>query len=102
MKTITLEGEQHKFEYLYKNINLQDKDKNLIPYEVETRVYVVDTHSLHSTPHWKVSQEDFMMLAEKQGTVYTLQGFQEDFNIGKYETHYVIRFINVLISENKK
>lgn len=34
-----------------------------------------------------------MNLAEEDGTVYTLQGFQKDFNIGRFEIHYVIRFI---------
>jgi CRISPR/Cas system CMR-associated protein Cmr3 (group 5 of RAMP superfamily) len=63
--------------------------------EVETRVYVVDTHSLRSKAHWDLSDDKFMSLAENQGTVYTLEGFKNDFNVGVFDApHYVIRFIN--------
>ena len=41
MKTSTLQGTQKQFEHLYKAITLEDKDKDLIPQEVETRVYEV-------------------------------------------------------------
>lgn len=40
MKTLTLQGTQEQFEYLYKNIGIEDKDKNLIPQEVNTSVIV--------------------------------------------------------------
>jgi len=38
MKTLTLQGTQEQFEYLYKNIGIEDK--NLIPQEVNTSVVV--------------------------------------------------------------
>ena len=97
MKTITLQGEQHKFEYLYKNISIYDKDENKIPYEVETRVYVIE----EDKSDFDVKQfddETFMTLVEKQGRVYTLQGFQEAFNLEEINSAIdVIRFISVPI-----
>lgn len=94
MKTIQFTGTENQMVNLKNAMEFTDND---MPQQSETRVYVVDTHSLYSKPHWEVSQEDFMMLAENQGTVYTLQSFQDDFNIGKInETTSVIRFINVI------
>jgi len=90
MKTITLQGTDEQFNNLSIAIS-----HHSMPKEVETRVYVVDIHSLHSTPHWEVLEELFISLAEEQGMVYTLEGFQKDFNIGKFDDpYYVIRFIN--------
>ena len=61
---------------------------------METRVYVVDVHSVVNKHHSELTDEQGMSLSEKQGTVYTLSGFQEDFNIGRFdEPHYVIRFL---------
>ena len=95
MKTITLQGTQEQFNNLYQNVF----DEDSIPQQVEIRVYVVDTHSLGSTPHWEVIDDIFMKLAENQGTVYTLEGFQSDFNtLGISSINTVIRFISVPIS----
>ena len=70
-----------------------------MPQQVETRVYVVDTHKIANKFHAILSNEEFQTIAESQGTVYTLKGFQEDYNIGIFdEPHYVIRFINVPFS----
>jgi len=92
MKTIQFTGAEHKIENLHLALDISD---NEMPQQSETRVYVVDVHSLHSTPHWEVLEELFIRLAEEQGTVYTLEGFQKDFNIGKFDDpYYVIRFIN--------
>lgn len=91
MKTLILQGEQQKFEYLYKHITLDDKDKNLIPYEVETRVFVLDGLAVN-----KLSDNVFMQLAEEKGKVYSLQGFQDTFNSEEVNTGIdVVRFINV-------
>ena len=93
MKTILLEGEQQKFEYLYKAITLDDKDKNLIPYEVEIRVYVVDVDDNNYNGD-ETSDEDFMTMAEADGRVYSLDGFQNAFNFGEVNTNIdFIRFI---------
>ncbi len=98
MKTLILQGEQRKFEYLYKDITLEDKDKDLIPYEVEIRVYAIDTFNLEER-HWNdLTDDEFMTLAEEQGNIYTLQGFQEAFNSQDINTEIdAIRFISVPI-----
>lgn len=75
MKTLILQGTQKQFEKLYRSITLDDKDRNLVPIEVETRVYIID--SSYAIP---TSDEDFITLAEQLGRVYTLQGFQKAFN----------------------
>lgn len=63
---------------------------------METRVYVVDVHSIVNKHHSELTDEQFINLSEEQGTVYTLSGFQEDFNIGRFDApHYVIRFLTV-------
>lgn len=93
MKTVSLQGEQQKFEYLYKAITLEDKDKDLIPYEVEIRVYVVDVDDNNYNGD-ETSDEDFMDMAEADGRVYSLDGFQYAFNFGEVNTNIdVIRFI---------
>ena len=98
MKKLTLQGEQHKFEYLYKNIGINDKDENKIPYEVETRVYVLEI-SDSEISETSLSDDEFQTLAEEQGRVYTLQGFQEAFNLEEINSAIdVIRFISVPIS----
>lgn len=97
MKTIKLQGTEDELR-IVKQLIKNTWQETVEIKEVETRVYVVDTHSLFSKPHWELSEEKFMSLAEEQGTVYTLEGFQKDFNIGSIsETTSVIRFINVTI-----
>ena len=98
MKTLILQGEQRKFEYLYKDITLEDKDKDLIPYEVEIRVYVIDIFTLEEQYWNDLTDDEFMTLAEEQGNIYTLQGFQEAFNSQDINTEIdAIRFISVPI-----
>lgn len=93
MKTLTLQGTRKQFEKLYRSITLDDKDRNLIPQEVETRVYIID--SSYAIP---TADEDFMTLAEEIGRVYTLQGFQEAFNLEEINSAIdYIRIINVKI-----
>lgn len=93
MKTIQFTGTEHKIENLHLALGISDND---MPQQSETRVYVVDTHTLFSKPHCELTEDKFMNLAEERGTVYTLDKFQEDFNIGKIDIiHSVIRFITV-------
>ncbi len=96
MKTLILQGEQHKFEYLYKSITLEDKDKDLIPYEAEIRVYVANSTETEIGDLRELADDEFMTEVERQGKVYTLQGFQIAVN---YEELYLdesyIRFISV-------
>ena len=46
----------------------------------EFRVYVVDVHSDTDELIPLLSDQEFMNVAEDNGTVYTLQGFQHAFN----------------------
>jgi len=97
MKTIVLQGELQKFDNMYQATSNFDQDR--LPYEVETRVYVVDTYNYEfdDTPeNWE--DEKFISESEIQGRVYTLQGFQEAFNLEEINSSIdVIRIINVPI-----
>jgi len=98
MKTLTLQGEFQKFENLNQATSKFDQDR--LPYEVETRVYVVDSEEDEYEP--TMNDEDFMTLAEQGGRVYTLPTFQEAFNFGDVNTFTdVIRFISVPVSAKK-
>lgn len=91
MKTITLQGEFQKFENLNQATSKFDADR--LPYEVETRVYVLESDFENSEN--KLTDEEFATLAEKIGRVYTLQGFQYAFNMEEINSSIdVIRFIN--------
>lgn len=93
MKTITLEGEFQKFENLTQATSKFDEDR--LPYEVETRAYVVDTNFATCFAN-DLSDDEFIELAEEQGRVYTIQGFQEAFNLQEINSGIdTIRFINV-------
>lgn len=92
MKTITLEGEIQKFGNL--NQAMSKFHAESLPYEVETRVYVIDTQNhLNDLAY---TDEEFMQQAEDEGRVYTLKGFQEAFNNEEINSAIdVIRFISV-------
>lgn len=92
MKIIQFTGTENQFINLKNAIEFTDND---MPQQSETRVYVVDTHSIINNHHSNLSDEEFMSMAEVQGTVHTLEGFQKEYNIGTYEVHYVIRFITI-------
>ena len=93
MKTIILQGEFQKFENLNQATNNFDKDR--LPYEVEIRVYVIDQNVSDVYVNSK-TDEEFMEIAEEQGRVYTLDGFQEAFNLEEVNSSIdVIRFITV-------
>ena len=93
MKTITLQGEFEKFQNLTQATSKFDQDR--LPYEVEIRVYVVDTNDNNYNGD-ETSDEDFMTMAENDGRVYTLDSFQYAFNFSEVNTDIdVIRFINV-------
>lgn len=65
--------------------------------KLEIRVYVLDTQEhLNDLAY---TDEQFIEQAEQDGRVYTLQGFQEAFNLEEINsTIDVIRFISVPIS----
>lgn len=101
MKNITLQGEFQKFENL--NQLTSDFDQDRLPYEVETRVYLVNvglTEEGVTNEDYLLEDEFFMDEAERQGTVFSLNTFASQFNNDEIKinnnTHY-IRFIDVKI-----
>ncbi len=97
MKTIQFTGTEHKIDNLHLALGISD---NEMPQQSETRIYVLESaqfDTLLSDEQFEnlVTDEDFVTLAEEQGRVYTLQGFQEAFNLEEINsTIDVIRFIN--------
>ena len=91
MKTIQFTGTQDKIENLHLALGISDND---MPQQSETRVYVVDVEET-DLDVIQINDDEFMNLAEEQGAVYTIQGFQEDFNKGLINPIVAeIRFIN--------
>ena len=94
MKTIQFTGTQNKIDNLHLALGISDND---IPQQSETRVYVIDTFNVGERNWNDLTDEEFINLAEEDGNIYTLQGFQEAFNSQDINTEIdVIRFINVI------
>ena len=94
MKTIQFTGTQNKIDNLHLALGISDND---MPQQSETRVYVIDTFNVKERNWNDLTNEEFMNLAEEDGNIYTLQGFQEAFNSQDINTEIdVIRFINVI------
>jgi hypothetical protein len=94
MKTIQFTGVEHKIENLHLALGISDND---MPQQSETRVYVVDTRASDCFSN-DLKDDEFMTLSEEQGRVYTLQGFQEAFNLEEINSDIdLIRFINIII-----
>lgn len=68
---------------------------------METRVYIINVEDFefhNHPPSW--DDEKFMVEAEKQGSVYSLEGFQKAFNSQDVNTVVdIIRFINVPLQD---
>ena len=59
----------------------------------EIRIYAVNLRELDE-PYFE--EEDFMKLAEEQGYIWTLQGFENEFNSGFMDTeNLVMKFITI-------
>ena len=94
MKTIQFTGTQNKIDNLHLALGISDND---MPQQSETRVYVIDTFNVRERNWNDLTDEEFINLAEEDGNIYTLQGFQEAFNSQDINTEIdVIRFINVI------
>lgn len=62
----------------------------------EMRVYVIDTYLIEEENAINYTDNDFMEVAERLGTVFTLKGFENAFNNEELNTHVdYIRFIEV-------
>ena len=94
MKTIQFTGTQNKIDNVHLALGISDND---MPQQSETRVYVIDTFNVRGINWNDLTDEEFINLAEEDGNIYTLQGFQEAFNSQDINTEIdVIRFINVI------
>lgn len=64
---------------------------------VEIKVYLIDLHLIDlSTIHSNLSNDEFIDIAEEQGTVYSLNGFNDAYNTNQLDSlivHSVIRII---------
>lgn len=97
MKTIQFTGTEKHVEAIKKfHENTWNKTDTL--QQSETRVYVIDTFNIGER-NWKsLTDEEFITLAEEEGNIYTLEGFQEAFNSQDINTEIdVVRFINMPI-----
>ena len=64
----------------------------------EMRVYVIDTYLIEEENAINYTDNDFIEVAERLGTVFTLKGFENAFNSEELNTHVdYIRFIEVEI-----
>lgn len=90
MKTIQFTGTVEQVDDLTQNLS-----DNHLDLTTETRVYVVDMND-NNFDGDNTTDEEFMTLAEENGRVYTLDGFQEAFNFEEINSSIdVIRFITV-------
>ena len=61
---------------------------------MKTRVYAIDLYELDTEiPVWDLDDEQFMDLAEQQGKVWTLQGFENAFNNEQISDTWIIRIV---------
>jgi len=95
MKAITLQGTKEQLQKL--NTFLFNNGSNeRLPKEVETRVYLLEASG--TGLELELTDEEFMIEAEKRGTVYSLNGFQVAVNYSEdYIDESYIRFISVPI-----
>ena len=116
---LTLQGTENQIDEVLRPLGLLPSDSarflktairsNINSLLVETRVYLVtniDSIGLMSDilngdkHHSELTDDEFMTLAEEDGGVYTLQGFQEAFNNGDVSSVAdVIRVITVPIQQ---
>lgn len=68
---------------------------------METRVYVIEAHQslrFNEKIYTHLTDEEFISIAEENGTVYSTQGFQNAYNNDDINPSFqVIRFINIAI-----
>ena len=63
---------------------------------METRIYAIDLDSIDMENHpVDISNDEFTKLAEQQGLVYSLKGFEEAFNNEEVSDQWFIRILNV-------
>lgn len=61
---------------------------------MKTRVYAIDLYELDTEiPVWDLNDEEFIDIAEQQGKVWTLQGFENAFNNEQISDTWIIRIV---------
>jgi len=61
---------------------------------MKTRVYAIDLYELDTEiPVWDLDDENFMDMAEQQGKVWSLQGFENAFNNEQISDTRIIRIV---------
>lgn len=96
METITLQGTEEQFNELNNTLGLAT---NELPQEVEIRVYVLDTQDISIDKGFEeLTEEEWIEQCERQGRVYSLQGFAKAFNEEEINTSIdVVKIINIKI-----
>jgi hypothetical protein len=59
---------------------------------METRIYCIDLNKTNSIPPF--SNNKFMTIAEEQGKVWSLKGFENDFNSNEISDEWLILINN--------
>lgn len=67
----------------------------------ETRVYLIDLDEYEDIDSIeKMTDDEFITISEKQGEVYTLEGFQKNWNNENILFNSYLRFINVELKDH--
>ena len=68
----------------------------------ETRAYLIDLDEYEDIDSIeKMTDDEFITISEKQGEVYTLEGFQKNWNNENILFNSYLRFINVELNEKQ-
>lgn len=63
---------------------------------MKTRIYAIDLYELETEiPVWDIGDDEFMDIAEQQGKVWTLEGFEKAFNNEEVSDQWIIKIINL-------
>lgn len=95
MKTIQFTGTEDKIDNLHLALGILDND---MPQQSETRAYVLNTQDISTDKGFEeLTEEEWIAECERQGRVYSLQGFARAFNEEEISTTTdVVKFINVI------
>lgn len=95
MKTITFQGTEKQ---LYNLQDIYEQSNKDLPREVQIRVYFVEIDNIYTNYHSELTNEEFILLAEDEGRVYSLEDFQDTLNKDEVNIgNGYIRFISVLV-----
>jgi hypothetical protein len=96
MKTIQFTGTENNIENLHLALGISDND---MPQQSETRVYIVKvglTKEGITDEDYLIVDDLFMIEAERQGTVYTLDEFTRQFNDEEITVNNSIQYIRII------